>query len=398
MERKSNILTVIKHPVGGIRTYLRYTYARLDKEKYQFTILTAYDPYESTSMREDLKGVDPEIVEVDEKYFTFKMIINLMKLLCGDKIDVIHSQGFTAGMLASVANLFSKKPHVVTTHGVLIERMFSSRFGFLKKRLYAFLLSRADVIQSVSHDAQESLIKYLPSLSEKKEKLVVILNGIPVEKFSEEPESSGRSLREELEIKDDVFLFGYLGRFMPEKGFPYLIDAVEALSKKDKFSGKFKIVAVNDGSFIREYKAIIQERKVSDYFIFYGFTPNVSRVIKGLDAVVIPSLFESSSLVAMEAFVLGCPVIASRCIGLREVVADSPALYIERIADSDAVAEALSEFMSDPGRIKEETLDFMSKARERFDVGKTAEELDSLFEKLRRTKRKDLNGWVGSAS
>jgi glycosyltransferase involved in cell wall biosynthesis len=398
MERKLNVLTVIKHPVGGIRTYLKYTYARLDKKEYRFTVLTAHDDYETTSMREGLKGVDPEMVEVDEKYFTLKMIINLMKLLYGNKIDVIHSQGFTAGMLTSIANVFFKKPHVITTHGVLIEGLFSSRFGFLKKYVYDFLLTRADVIQSVSHDAQDSLIKYLPSLSRKKEKLVVILNGIPVEKFSGEPEGSGRSLREELGIKNDVFLFGYLGRFMPEKGFPYLIDAVEALSKSGRLSGKFKIVAVNDGSFVREYKAIIQEKRISDYFIFYGFTSNVGRIIKGLDAVVIPSLYESSSLVAMEAFVLGCPVIASKCIGLREVVADSPALYIEKIADADAIAGALTRFLSDPERIKKDTLDFVPKAKKRFDVRNTAEKLDSLFKELRRTKGKALNGWVGSAS
>jgi len=391
-ERKLNILTVIKHPVGGIRTYLKYTYARLDKKKYQFTILTAHDDYETASMREGLKGVDPEIVEVVGKNFTLKMIVHLMKLLYGNKIDLIHSQGFTAGMLASIANVFFRKPHVITTHGVLIESLFSSRFGSLKKYLYDFLLTRADVIQSVSNDAQESLIKYLPSISEKKEKLVVILNGIPVEKFSGEPEGSGRSLREELGMKNDVFLFGYLGRFMPEKGFPYLIDAVDALSKKGTLSGKFKIVAVNDGSFIREYKAIIQEKGISDYFVFYGLTSNVGRIIKGLDAVVIPSLYESSSLVAMEAFVLGCPVIASQCIGLREVVAGSPARRIEKIADADAIAEALIQFMSEPARIKKEALDFVAEAKKRFDVGSTAEKLDLLFEKLLRAKGKTLNG------
>jgi hypothetical protein len=35
------ILTVIRYPIGGIRTYLKYMYGNLDKGKYAFIILTA---------------------------------------------------------------------------------------------------------------------------------------------------------------------------------------------------------------------------------------------------------------------------------------------------------------------------------------------------------------------
>lgn len=386
MDRKLNVLTVIRHPVGGIRTYLKYTYAHLNKNKYQFTILIAHDDYESHIIREDLKGFDLKICEVNGKYANLKMVFYLVQVLRKKDIDVIHSQGFTAGMLANLVNFLIGKPHVITTHGIVSEGLFSTRFGFLKRWVFEFLLARAAIIQTVSHDAQENLIKHLPSLSRRREKLAVITNGISVEQFCNGAKGSGPSLREELEINKDVYLFGYLGRFMPEKGFPYLINAVEKLSKNSEFKGKFKILAVNDGSYIREYKAIIQKKNISDYFIFYGFTPDVAWVLQGLDAVVIPSLYEGCPLIPMEAFVLGCPVIASNCIGLREVVANSPAVYIEKIADSDAIAEALNKFMSDTVRIKKDTLDFMLKARERFDARKTAESLDILFENLLRKR------------
>ena len=43
MNDKLRILTPIRYPVGGIRTYLKYTYGKLDKENLRASFGAAFD-------------------------------------------------------------------------------------------------------------------------------------------------------------------------------------------------------------------------------------------------------------------------------------------------------------------------------------------------------------------
>ncbi len=233
----------------------------------------------------------------------------------------------------------------------------------------------------MSEDAQQNLIDFLPALKNKKDKLVVIRNGIHIELFKGNNDSNNHVLRKEIGIDDTFFLFGFLGRFMPEKGFTYLIDAVQELSRDSDFHDSFKILAVNDGDYIREYKKIIKRKKLEKYFFFYGFVPDVSTVIRQLDAVIMPSLREAYSLLPIEAFVMGCPVIATDCIGLREVIKDTPAIIVKS-KDSLSIANGMMKFMQNPNSFKEKTRAFIRTAEERFTVKYTAEKLDLIFNDL----------------
>ncbi len=377
MDKKIRLLLVIRHPVGGIRTYLKYTYKYLNPENFELTILTVRNP-EVTHIHSDLKPFNPKLIEVENNRPEMNLIRAVYNLLASNNFDFIHSQGFTAGILTVIINYYFKIPHVITPHQVLQENHFGpSILGHLKKRLYGKLLSGADIIQSVSFDAESNLVKLFPSLV-KKSNLKVILNGIDLVTFSPESSRLDCSLREKLGIRPDTFVFGFLGRFMPEKGFEYLIEAVETLSRDQFHSEKMKILAVNDGAFIREYRAAISKKNLMDYFIFIGFTPDVKKILTGINALVIPSVSEACPLLPMESFVSGCPVIASDCIGLREVVKGTPAVIVKS-KDSNSLADGLKLFMNNSKKIEQETVRFIPIAREKFDSKRTAAQLESLF-------------------
>jgi len=109
------------------------------------------------------------------------------------------------------------------------------------------------------------------------------------------------------------------------------------------------------------------------------FTPNVASVIKGLDLVVMPSLWEACGLLAMETLVAGTPLIASDCIGLREVVRGTPACVVPS-KDSKRLAESTSFFIAHD--MRKPFVDFTLTATERFTVEKTAEGIKLLYCKL----------------
>jgi len=389
ISKKINLLIVIRHPVGGIRTYLKYTYKYLDPGKYHLTILTVQNP-EGSHIQNDLGGFESRMVKVENRRAEMNLVLATARLLSEGTFDLIHSQGFTAGALAVLGNSCFGVPHVLTAHAILQEDSFGKTSARrIKKLLFGQLLSRVDVIQSVSYDAEANLLEYYPRLSGGKTLLRVILNGIDVDAFaSGEGTVCNRELRQDLGIAEDTVLFGFLGRFMPEKGFEYLVDAVDVLSKHDKYGKRMKILAVNDGAYIREYKALIESKQLSDYFMFHGFVPDVREILAGIDALVMPSLWEAYGLIAAEALLIGCPVIASDCIGLREVTRGTPALTV-RMKDAKSLADAMRRFMDNPAKVRTETERYLPEAKVRYDSRKTAAQLDTLFdETLKRSGRR----------
>lgn len=381
MVKPVRVLTVIRHPVGGIRTYLKYTYGHLSPEKYHFTILTI-KTYESDVIRSDLSGFNVDLIEVQGKSPNFSLLWWIFRILRQRKFDIMHSHGFTAGLLTSIGGLFCDTPHIFTSHDVLRIEQFPPPFGAIKRKLISLVLSWADIVQSVSYDAQENLLSFLPYLRREKEKLRVIMNGVMPSKIrgAHQP-ATYNSLRENLHLSKDTILFGFLGRFVEQKGFIYLIDAVDRLSHREDVSGRYRILVVNDGSYIREYQSIIRQKNLQHVFLFRGFIPDVSCILREIDALVMPSLWEAYGLLAVEALIAGCPVIASNCIGLREVLEGTPAIVTRKGCSHD-LEKALANFVLNPDGIRKKTVDFVPEAIERFNSEKTAWELDIAFTQL----------------
>jgi len=371
-------LVVVRHPVGGIRTYLKYTYKYLDPLKYQFTIVTVRNP-EGSHIEHDLKILAPHIIEIDESSNWYRFIRAIYDLLAANEYDLIHSHGYTAGIMAAVVNHYFNLPHIVTSHGLFEKGQFTvTKYGKIKKLLVGYLLSKVDVIQSVSNDAEENVKEYFPKISKKK--LKVIHNGVDIATFyGKNNEYMRKALKIELNIDRQYYIYGYLGRFMPEKGFEKLIDAVEILSEDQLIIDKIKILVVNDGAYIREYKALIERRKLSKYFMFHGFIPDIRRILEGIDALVIPSLWEAYGLIAAEALLVSCPIIASECIGLREVITSTPAIKF-KTADAQSLANAMRFYIDNIAEIRAKTESYLPTARERYDSRKTAAKLDALFD------------------
>ena len=80
-----------------------------------------------------------------------------------------------------------------------------------------------------ANDSQDNVLANFPFLGNNTKRCVVYRNGIDVKHFSD---AEPINLRTELGVGDETYLIGFLGRFMSLKGFKYLIDAIEELSRK----------------------------------------------------------------------------------------------------------------------------------------------------------------------
>jgi glycosyltransferase involved in cell wall biosynthesis len=374
---KNRVLLVVRWPVGGIRTFIRYVYRNFDPSKWHFTII-APDLEETKILLDDLSEHDVSYAPVlgmpDNGSSGFaKMFSCVLSQLVRKNYDLIHSHGFTSGISAALAALVSRTPHVMTSHDVINENQFSGWKGKVKKRVVERLFGMIDSIHSVSYDAQMNLLSHFPGIGNRAGKCIVIPNGIEVDRFII---AESRDLRGELRLGQDVFLVGFMGRFMAQKGFRYLVDAVEILREEYDLPKRLLILTFGEGAFIREEKDIIGKKGLNDFFCFMQFTPNVAGTIKGIDLVVMPSLWEACGLVAMETLTCGTPLIGTDCLGLREVLKSTPARIVP-VGDSASIASAIREEMLYPS--KTEATAFQKVAAARFAVEKQAAEIEKLM-------------------
>ena len=203
----------------------------------------------------------------------------------------------------------------------------------------------ADVINTVSPTyAREILTEEFgeglnPLLNERKSRLFGILNGINTESLNPETDKdlvanySVKSLDKKLEnqkalqkqfglpaTEGDIFVVSMVGRMDSQKGFDLVTQMLGPLMENIKF----QFIIIGEGSadyrvFFEELRAKYPDR-VGTHFSFDARLPRM--IFGGADAVLIPSKYEPSGLVQMEAMRYGCVPIVRKTGGLADSVED----------------------------------------------------------------------------
>lgn len=106
---------------------------------------------------------------------------------------------------------------------------------------------------------------------------------------------------------------GYIGRLIPLKGVSLILHALTAFKGQD-----VTLTIAGDGP---EKQALMTEvKRLGVPVTFYGAIKDVSGFYDSIDILLVPSIREPLGLVAQEAALRGCPVIAAKTDGLPEVV------------------------------------------------------------------------------
>lgn len=366
-----NILLIVRWPVGGIRTYIKYVF---NGEEFSGTKITVVAP-DVGGLSSQFGPIFPDdrfhYVPCDNSFFG--LLRGVWQELRQNKFDIINIQGFSSAMASFLpaALLARKVIKISTIHDVLHDIHFAGSKGRIKRWLMANVLKQYDCIVPVSHDCKENILEFLPEIASTK--IRTIVNGVSVERMTA---SNALPLHQNFGVDGSRLLIGFLGRFMAQKGFRYLVDAVEILIKNPAMTRQPLVLCYGIGGFYREEIAAIKARGLSEYFRFSEHIEDVGSAIKGVDVVAMPSLWEACPLLPMEVLICGTPLIASNCIGLREVVAGTPAWVVAQ-ADGKALANALQAVASDDRRA--EFAAYAAEAATRFDVARTRAQLAALY-------------------
>lgn len=363
------ILLVARWPVGGIKTYFRYIYGTDVFRNAEITLLAPADGL-SEFITTQLPAGRISLISVAGDGKSIK--IALKKALKENHYDVVHSHGFSASFFVQQVMWLRSTPHLMTAHDVFLPNTFKGVTGGFKKITMRWLLGSVSKVLSVSEDARNNIFEYFPRLPAQQVKNIT--NGIDTDFFSN---GVARNLRAELNIGDRPII-GFFGRFMAQKGFRQIVQAIEILVKRSPGSVQPLALTFGWGGFIREDFALIEAKGLKDYFTQLPGTNDMPAAIRGVDVVVMPSRWEACPLLPMEVLSCGVPIIGTDCVGLREVLSNTPAKVVP-VGNAEQLAEAIALQLQE-GKAK--FSEYQPVALKRFSAREHAQELYDLYREI----------------
>ncbi|HIW28660.1 MAG TPA: glycosyltransferase family 4 protein [Candidatus Luteococcus avicola] len=138
-----------------------------------------------------------------------------------------------------------------------------------------------------------------------------------------------------------------VGRLVPEKGGPVLVDAVGQL--KDR-GVDVQVRFVGAGDLMERLRADITERGLDDQIELLGNRSQEEILEQYLwaDVFVLPSFQEGLPVVIMEALSTQLPVVSTRINGIGELVVDGVTGRLLTPGRADLVADAVEQLAADP--------------------------------------------------
>jgi glycosyltransferase involved in cell wall biosynthesis len=250
------------------------------------------------------------------------------------KPEIVHAEShlFLTTVQAIKKAKELHKPSVVTVHGVMAKRssiINLAQFSYLRT-LSSWIFRNADrIICLTQSDAKEIIAYGCPY-----EKIRIVPNAVDTDRF--------RPVNGKWEN-----LVVWTGRFVPEKGLNYLIEAARIVKKECR---NVKFILVGDGPIKANIvKSAHNYGLLNNVVCFAGpFDRNqIANILSKASLFVLPSLKEGMSLSLLEAMACGKAIIGSSVPGIEDVITDGKNGLLVPAADSEALANAILTLLND---------------------------------------------------
>ncbi len=272
-------------------------------------------------------------------------LVELWRLFRRLNPDIVHTHNPKPGVYGRVAARAAGVPGVVNTvHG-----LYASPEDRLDRRAVVYALERAVSLCSGAELVQNPEdLAVLARLGVPHRKLVLLGNGIELQRFHPGPESRRHRARADLGVDADALVVGVVARLVWQKGFRELFAAAEVL--RDRHPDViFLVVGGSDpdkADAIPPAEIAAAERR--GRFVFAGERDNMEDIYPAFDLFVLPSHREGFPRSAMEAAASGLPVIATDIRGCRQAVSHGESGLLVPVRDAERLAMAIEGLVIDP--------------------------------------------------
>ena len=137
-------------------------------------------------------------------------------------------------------------------------------------------------------------------------------------------------------IPNNAFIFGFVGRLVPEKGINELLEAFLSIEDKNAY-----LMLVGPIEEERLNQNLLQKAKQNERVIFVGNVLNAAIYHATFTYLMLPSYREGFGMTTVEAAALGTPAIVSRINGPTDFVKDGFNGFICEVKSTASLLEKM---------------------------------------------------------
>lgn len=310
----------------------------------------------------------------------FMCLLRYVWIFIKDRPYIVHGNTPKASLLSMVAAWITCRPiRIYMCHGL----RYQGTKGWLCKllmRMEKIACSCATHVVCVSKGVAETMIADNLCC---KDKVRVVgagsAGGIDMELFN--PWKVDSSIRNDLGIPEDAFVFCFVGRIVKDKGINELIAAFEKLNIS--YSNLHLLLV---GPMEKEQNPIdakssaIIESNTHIYAV--GMQKDVRPYLKASDAFVFPSYREGFGMVLIEAGAMGLPCITTNITGCNEIVISGVNGAIVKPRNDEELYLEMKRWIDNPSIVKKMSRNVRKMVKERYECHKVWDDYFNFYKSL----------------
>lgn len=341
----THVLHVIGDPVGGARLHIHTLINGFDPSlytvSYAYSTLAVDSSFEQQipNLRVLLNTEVPLTIYKKPHVIDVLNIIKLCRTVIEKKVDIIHGHGAKGGLYARVVGRVTGAKTVYTLHGGVAHDMFSAFEGFIYSIVERTFKVFTNYYIFESNYTKDAFVRKFGKINSK---WSVVYNGIDVSEVKAMAQLPPVDLNDQCDQK--VFRVGVFGMLREQKGQQFAIRAIKKLLDNGY---NVSLHLFGDGPDRMRLNRLVSSLDVGEFVYFYGDVRQAPRYMALMDAILIPSLFESFGYVALEAALIGRPVVASAVGGLLEILSPEFCEFVVA-GDADSIYDGVKKVMVKP--------------------------------------------------
>ena len=317
-----------------------------------------YDVIGISSKGEDLdevknnEGIETIAVEMTRTISPFKDLRSVWKLyqiFRRERPKIVHTHTPKAGIVGMLAAKLAGVPIRLHTVAGLPLLEVTGLKRFLLNSVEKLTYSCATKVYPNSVGLYNIILEQKFC---KNEKLMVISNGssngIDIHYFNPAAVSNEqqKTLKKDLQIKPNDFVFILIGRLVGDKGINELITSFKTISKSHK-NCKLLLVGASEPELDPLSPETISIMKENKDIIEVGFQKDVRPYLSISNALVFPTYREGFPNVVLQACAMGLPAIVTDINGCNEIIMEGKNGTIITPKDIDALTNAMQKFLEE---------------------------------------------------
>lgn len=308
---------------------------------------------------ENVKTISVKMERSISLFADLNSLISLYRIFKDEKPYIVHSITPKAGLLSMVAAKLAGVPIRIHTFTGLI---FPTNTGLMKRLLIKMdqiLCWAATNIYPEGEGVKQDLINY--KITKKPLKVLANgnVNGIETQYFNPMLfDATRNTLRQDLNISQDSFVFIFVGRLVGDKGINELVEAfggleniekrTENIEKREKNKAQKLLLVGPLETELDPLKAeTLQAIEDNPNIISVGYQNDVRPYFATADALVFPSYREGFPNVVMQAGAMGLPSIVTDINGCNEIIIPDVNGLIIPPKNTEALLDAMKLVVND---------------------------------------------------